>query len=324
MRYRSLFFETDGTGALQLRDIGEAIPKFYNNITVAIDGSSTCTGISYIDSSTASILGTTAVWRDTDKKGKATEDFVEYKVKLKRLLKQLFDNNLSLVKNIDYEEPFIGYTEASKVLMSIRTSVRELIVENEPAYDYSKYTEINNQKWKRLFLAPNKVPDGTEAQKKAVRDKMIAAIPQFKDLTQDEIDASGMGYVATKFRNEFGGDAGLQTKKAVRPFKYNIRFIGVDDEGQAAEDIMLQELVDAVEEWKVPKKVIENGAKIVDLNGHGLFDKHVYNNMGDEDKLLILGYKSDKYVNKIIEANMGWMVSNFQTLYAVIWRISRK
>lgn len=315
-------FIANENNVMELKDVGDCIPQFGCDITISIDGSTTITGISYIDSNTANIIGTTACYRGKDESGKE-ENFVKYKVQLKQFIKRLIDANINRVKYVDYEEPFIGYVESSKVLMSLRTSVPELIEENEPLYNGFVFSEINNQLWKRLWLEPIPVPSGTDNQKRAVKDKIIGIIPSMKICEQDEIDATCMGYVTTRSRLSNGG-LELKRNKPSKPFKYNIAFIGVEEGGHVGEEVMLDELSNTIESAKVPKRVIENGIKIVELNGYGLFEKHVYTNMSDDDKLLILGFNNNKYINVIIENNVSWMIDNYEKIYALVWRVSRK
>ena len=48
------------------------------------------------------------------------------------------------------------------------------------------HKEIPNKKWKRLFLAPDKVPVGTENEKAAVRKKLLTSLPFMEPCVLEE------------------------------------------------------------------------------------------------------------------------------------------
>ena len=190
---------------------------------MSIDGSTTNTGVGILRKSDGALLYSCSFAREDG------ETPVQYKVRLKREIHDILIRN-RYVDTVYYEEPFIGYAEAAKNLLMLRTFIEELIVEYEPHYDYLTHVEVNNMKWKRLFLAPTKCPAGTDLQKKAVRDKLESFMPYLSVVSQDEIDAICMGFIATvQLRN--GVEDSLESKKKIHAFQYNISFIGADCTG---------------------------------------------------------------------------------------------
>lgn len=276
---------------------------------MSIDGSTTNTGIAILREQDGALIYSCAFSRE-----KKDETPVQYKVRLKRAVHQILMNN-TLIETIYYEEPFIGYASAAPNLMMLRTFVEEIIVENEPILNYIKHSEINNKKWKKLFLAPDKCPTGTEAEKVAVRKKLEGYMPFLKEVTQDEIDAISMGFIATvQIRNGLADD--LESKKKPRPFMYNVRFIGADED-----DNMLMEFPDV---YDGPGQLLENGMSLTVCKGTEDFDKHIYKAMGNEDKVLIIKFDSNKHGNLILQYKIGHLASTYEYIYAIVWRKSRK
>lgn len=275
---------------------------------LVIDGSTDNTGMAILRQSDSAIIASIAM-----KHEKQLESAVKYKVLLKREVGRLLARNV-LIRNIFYEEPFIGYVNAAKTLLMLRTFVEELKFECEPALDYIDYKEINNMLWKKEWLAPMKVPVGTKAQKEAVREKLITGLPYLKDVTQDEVDCIAMGFVAiTKL--QVGKEDELLSKKKPTPFNYNVQFIGADDD-----EIAFQELQDICQ---APRSIMENGIKFVTLKGRENWDKQIYSNMGQDDKLLVMRFPSDKFGNIVLEYRIGHL-TNFQYIYGLVWRKNRK
>lgn len=284
---------------------------------MAIDGSSTRSGISIIGLD-RKIKYVIALERGTE----INETSIQYKVALKRFIDSVLERNPG-IGVIYYEEPFIEYIESSKVLLSLRTSVEEIIAERAPLYDYIKFIEAGNQKWKRQFLHPDKVPSGTPAQKLAVRNKIYRMYPLLNTecITEDECDSLGLGLVALdhSFDNT---EESLKSKKKVKPFNYNIQFIGAYDE-----DEMFNDLSELIKTYKIPQKLVDSFMEdpdIVELNGRGLFKNLVYENMGTDDKLLILSFNRGKYANVLLENRVTYISEDRPKVYAIIWRKSRK
>lgn len=279
-----------------------------NKSIISIDGSTSNTGIGILRESDGALLYSLSCSRENG------ESPVRYKIQLKKLVEQIVKNNRN-IENIYYEEPCIGYATAVSNLFMLRAFIEELKIENEPDLDYIHNVEINNMKWKSLFLAPAKCPQGTDLQKKAVRDKLQMYIPLLAGVTQDEIDAIAMGFVATtQLRN--GTESALQSKKAVKAFKYEVRFIGAEED-----DDMLQEFYDV---YNGPQVLLQNGIKLSEIPSRARFDKHIYETMGQEDKILILKFPSNKQGNVILEHKIGHLAANFSYIYAIVWRKNRK
>lgn len=283
---------------------------------LAIDGSTTRSGVSIIGID-KKIKYVIALERDS-----SNETPIQYKVQFKRFLDSVMERNRA-IETIYYEEPFIEYIESSKVLLSLRTSVEEIIAERAPKYDYIKFIEASNQKWKSQFLAPDKVPAGKPAQKAAVTNKVYKLYPLLADekITEDECDSLGLGLVALGHSSSKTEDS-LKSKKKARAFNYNIRFIGANDE-----DEMFNELTAVINTYKIPQSLVDSYLEdpdIIELNGRGLFNNLVYEHMGTDDKLLILAFRSDKYSNVILEHRMAALTKESPMIYAVVWRKTRK
>lgn len=293
---------------LELQEISADKVVLANKSIISIDGSTSNTGVAILRESDGALLYTIACSRENG------ESPVRYKVQLKKFVESLVKSNRT-IENIYYEEPCIGYASAVSNLFMLRTFVEEMKIENEPELDYLKHMEINNMKWKSLFLAPAKCPQGTDLQKKAVRDKLLLYMPYLKSVTQDEIDAIAMGFVATTKLRE-GTDEQLQSKKAAKPFKYNIEFIGAEED-----DDMLQEFYDV---YKGPESLLQNGIKLDEVPSRAKFDKRIYELMGQDDKILILKFPSNKHGNIILEHRIGHLAATFSYIYAIVWRKNRK
>lgn len=277
---------------------------------MSIDGSTTNTGIAILREKDGALFYSCSFSREKDK----GETPVQYKVRLKKAVENIILNN-TLIETIYYEEPFIGYASAAPNLMMLRTFVEEIIVENEPILDYIKHTEINNKKWKKLFLAPDKCPTGTDLEKVAVRTKLEGFMPFLSAVTQDEIDAISMGFIATvQIRNGVADE--LESKKKPHAFQYNIKFIGADED-----ENMLMEFPDV---YDGPGYLLENGLSMTTCKGTSNFDKHVYEQMKNEDKVLIIKFNSNKHGNLILQHRIGHLASTYEYIYAIVWRKSRK
>lgn len=286
----------------------------FKSVIVAIDGSTTCTGLSIVEKDTGALISSLAFIREA--KG---ETAVQFKVKLKRVWTELFKNNKCMEK-IFYEEPFIGFVDSAEKLLMLRTSVEEIIAENEPVLDYIKYTEVNNKKWKKLLLYPEKCPVGTELEKKAVREKILKEMPYMDVCTQDELDAYGIGFVAsTKIKDNCEKD--LKSKKKHKEFAYNIEFIGADDDDEFI--TLISDVVNSGE-IKIPKKVLERGLRIREIGGRGKFNNYVYELMEGDDLVLVIKFKSKHHGDVILKHRIGNIAKEYSYIYAVVWRKSRK
>lgn len=277
---------------------------------IAIDGSTTCTGISFLDVQHGYVLGTMALKRSTG------ESQVRYKIEYKKLIADLLRK--FNITNIFYEEPYIGFAESTKALFLLRSSIEELIIENEPEFEHIKYVEVNNKRWKKELLGDGNCPVGTDLEKAAVRKEIERQLPYMKRVTQDEIDAIGIGFVAIT-RLKSGSEAELASNKKAKPFKFNIKFIGADDD-----DEFFTEFFDDMENYKIPSSVLDNGMTIVNIPGSGIFDNYVYRYMGESDKLLILRFSVKHHGNIILENRISNLTSNNKYIYAIIWRKTRK
>lgn len=296
----------NGMKGIQIDDI-----NIGERFIISVDGSTTITGVSLI-SLKGEPLYTIAFEHERD-----IENAVHYKVKLKREILKLIVNNIGELEYVFYEEPYIGYAQAIKNLFMLSTCIEELKFENEEEIGLLRTKDINNLKWKKQFLAPMKCPSGTELQKKAVRDKLEELFPHlFKvKITQDEVDATAMGIVSVNSLNG-GKEEELDTKKRVRPFKYNIEFKGADDDAGIFTDV--ESITTA------PIKVLENGIIFDSLNSRTSLDKKVYELMGGDDKLIILKFSSNTNGNLILKYNIGELANTYDYIYIFVWRATRK
>lgn len=284
---------------------------------MAIDGSTSNSGVAIIGLD-GKIRYSISLERET----KENETAIQYKVQFKRFLDEILERSRA-IEQVYYEEPFLGYVESSKILMSLRTSVEELIAERAPLYDYLEFREVSNQKWKKQFIAPIPVPASTKAQKAIVARKLFETYINLQncDLTEDECDALGLGLVVLNHSGNNTEDS-LKSKKKARAFQYNVKFIGALDD-----DEMLQELGEVIDTYRIPQKLIDNFMEdpdIIDLPNRGTFDNHVYENMGNDDKLLILSFNSDRYSNIVLKYKIAYMTVDRPKIYAIIWRKTRK
>lgn len=305
---------------------------------IGIDGSSSNTGIG-IMSEQEGLACTIACTRDS---GKKKEDAVEYKLALKKEIEAILLNCKDHIKYIWYEEPFIGYAESSSVLMMIRSTVKEILVEHKDILGDIKYTEVNNKRWKKIFLESrnSRLPSNkgtfnslSEAEKAAVAAVLSPKLvnDNLYDLTcsvtQDEFDACGIvsaGFYA--LRNNLS----LESQKAVHKFKYETVFELYDLTPEETEEDIVQSLDETVGQYNIPSRVVENGITIRQLNGRKLFSNIVYETMGEDDKLLILVYRADKYANVLLtDCTQQDIIDNIrpntiQTMVVYVWRKNRK
>lgn len=278
---------------------------------LSIDGSTSNSGLAILRESDGALMYSMCATRDS--KG---ETPVHYKIRLKRQVADILRRN-KYIQSVYYEEPVIANPSAVANLFMLRTFIEEMIIENEPEFNYIKHYEVANTRWKKEFLAPEKIPKGTDNQKKAVRDKLLAMLPFLLTVTQDEIDAICMGYVACKYLIDGKTAEELQSKKKARPFKFNSVFIGADKD-----DDMLTEFYDI---YNGPEKLLENGICFTEINGRQNFEKHIYETMGSEDdKVLIIKFSTKHHGNTILQYRVGNLAAQYEYIYAVVWRVTRK
>lgn len=306
---------------------------------LSIDCSSTNTGMAVIDDGSNSLIGTIAVGREDG------EDYIAYRLRLKEVLKRFMEGNVRVLKQIYYEEPFIGYASAAEVLYALKITVKEIILENAPRFDKIAFLEVSNKKWKKIFLSPEKVAGNTDVEKKQVQrkimqmfgscvmrgeyDKKTKQVADVLIFTEDECDAIGLGIACKKVRKTGIDDEELLSKKPVRPFKYNVEFeVMPNTEYEDADAWVYENFSTIIQKYKIPDIVVDNGVKIERLKGTGNFEKHVMNTMGNNDMLVILEYNAAKYTDALIKNGRSDLCSIGYTkedlMLAFIWRKSRK
>ena len=277
--------------------------------TLGIDGSTTNTGVSIIRRIDGAQYASIAFTRD-----KKNETPVEYKVYWKRYMYDLLMRN-RLINMLIYEEPFCGYATAAPNLFMLRSSMEELMVENRPDLDFITRIEVNNKRWKKNLITPEKVPADTELQKAKIKEKVLTIAPWMKDVTQDELDAYGLTYTSVNILRNGGLLSELESNKPVHKFKYNSQFLSADEDEGLYMNLLRQ--------CEAPKSVIENGISIIELKRTDNFEKIIYRAMGDNDKLLVLKFKSDTHGDIVLEHRLGDMLVH-EYIYAIIWRVGRK
>ena len=308
IKVRMPYQELNGT--IKIKDINIEDIMVQSHSIISIDGSTSVTGVGILREHDGALCYSLCFEREKD----SGETPVQYKVRLKRAIKSIMERN-TLITKVFYEEPFVGHITSVANLMMLRTFVEEMVFENEPQFDYVTHKEINNLRWKKLFLDPIKVPSGTENQKAAIREKLLSFLPFLSEATQDEIDAISMGFVAC-VRIKDGTEDTLESKKKIHAFQYNIRFIGAD------EDEGMLDIFSSV--YDGPSYLLENGLMLTEVKGTANFDKHVYQSMGADDKVIIVKFNSDKHGHLILKHRIGHIASTYSYLYAVIWRKTRK
>lgn len=281
---------------------------------LTIDGSTSNSGLAIMRECDGALMYTITAKRDSNTKD---ETPVRYKLRLKRNVADILRRN-KYITQVYYEEPVIGNITAIGNLFMLRTFVEEMIIENEPEFDYIKHYEVNNMRWKRLFLQPDKVPSGSDNQKKAVRDKLVSYLPFLKDVTQDEIDAIAMGFVACTC---IKGDTNvaveeLASKKKTRPFQFETDFIGAE-----SDELALMELM---ESYSGPEKLKDNSILFTELGRREKFKDKIYKSMGDDDRILFIKFESKHHGSLILEYDLGSLSVQYDYIYAVVWRRTRK
>lgn len=288
----------------------EDLYRIKRKVIVGIDGSTSNSGITLLDASSGVFLSSISLARGSD------ESAVRYKVEFKKFLTRIMEN--LNIDTIFYEQPFLStsFTNANtvKALFMLRSSIEEIKIENEPKFDNIQHIEVPNTKWKSAILG--KVPTGTDKQKKAVQDYILDSLPMLEPLTEDEFDSTGIAFAG--FRSKSTGSVHvLEAKKKYRPFSYNVEFIGAEDDEEFIDDYM-----DNVYHYKIPKQVLENGVTLIEISGRGLFDNHVYDCMADDDKVIILKFSSKHHSNVVLQYRLA-SIAQSPYIYAIIWRKSR-
>lgn len=281
---------------------------------LSFDGSTSSTGIGLL-SITGVPLASIRMTADVE------ADPILYKVQFKRLVEWLLLSYPTLIE-VCYEEPGLENANSIKALFGLRTTIPEVLIEQKEAMDHRvKFIEIPNGKWKKLFLAPDKIPPGTDLQKIAVRNKLARMYPWASDplISEDECDAFGQG-IAFCSKSIVGEEDDMQSKKAVKPFQFVARIIGAD-----TDDEFIGEYTDRFKKLRIPKRFDGNiELTPIELPGTGRFDKHVFNNMRGDDKVLVLKFKSTSYAPTLLEYDLDNEAVDYNYAYALVWRKTKK
>lgn len=278
-----------------------------NKAILAIDGSTSITGICLLDVNTKSLIARARVIRD-----EIHESPVRYKLALKDFVYQLlvkFPN----IQIISYEEPVIYHASAVKNLFMLRTFVEELIIEHEPDLNYIQHFEVANTRWKKIFLYPDKMKNKTDEDKQAVNEKVKRIYNIGGDLDLNESDAIGLGYATVEILN---GEKNfeLESKKKPTKFQYNIEFTTEDEVG-AIQDIEF-------DKYGIPEKIIDNGIEFRELGNKDKLEDKIYTELQNADFVLVLCFDITKHG----DIAMKYGLSNLDTneVKAIVWRKTRK
>lgn len=277
--------------------------------SVNIDASTTNTGVSLLGYN-KELMYLISIEREPK------ENPVAYKLEYKDFMKKLLLKH-QMLGNIWYEEHFVQYIDAAKMLYMLRSTIEEILIEEKDKL-CNQYREISNKKWKSLLLAicgKGKCPIGSELEKKAVRECLIEAIPSLNhpDVTQDELDSLGVGFVTTIY----GDSVELESKKRITKFKFETKFWGADDD-----DEFFDNFGDGA--GYLPKRLLDKGLIFYELNNREKFANAVYRQLADEDLPLVLKFSSKKYGAVTLEYNIHEVASNNEFVYAIVNRKNRK
>lgn len=301
---RQLF--VDDKNVVQLVNISPASILLTDKCSIAIDGSTSNTGVAIIDQNK------TLKYIMSFESDSADKTPVHYKLALKKELEKIIEGGLDCIVNIYYEAPTLNRKTAIPNLMMLRSTVQEILIERDWNIEY---TEINNMSWKKWFLAPDKIPNGTEAQKSAVFVKLTKYMPFLSVITQDECDAICIGtYAVSKFL-ETGNNEEVKEKKKIKPFKFEIKFIGGDDD---------ECLSDLLEMYNGPDRLLEEGVNIVEVKDKCKLEDEVYRAIGEEDIVAIIKMNAKGHGNVVLKYRLGNLASDFKYIYALVWRTARK
>lgn len=297
-------------GKTTLQEIDKEQMRADQSCTMAIDCSSNSTGIALQTEKDATLKFSVSLIRETG------ETPVQYKVRYKSFVKEVLRRNRD-IQTVFYEEPFIGHPTAVASLYMLRSSLEELKVEYEEEFGNIDVAMISNSKWKGMLFdgEPGWARGGTSEQKKLIRKKMEEYMPFLSVVTEDEVDAAAMGRVCTLHLKN-GTAEELESKPKPVPFLFESEFLGGD-----CDEAIFQGLLDAC---KIPDRVLENGIVFDHLKPRANFKKTVYELMGEDDKLLIIRFPSDKHANVTLEYRIGHIAYSHSYIYAVIWRKYRK
>lgn len=275
-------------------------------VVMSVDCSSSNTGISIIDLETKEPLYSISI-----KPGDSS--FVIYKRELYKIYLELVHG--FNIKNFIYEEPFIGHIQAVEKLMMLKALPMDLEMEMMDEGKEFKVEFINNQAWKKRFLAPLKVPKGTKAQKEATRVRARRVFGELleKKLTEDEIDSIAIGFIWAILRGK-ESEKELVSREFIRKFDYEAHFLCGDSVEEALE-------------WGmdvIPKVVMDNGIVFSKATCNS-FDKEVKELIGNEDRAGIIQFNKGKYANKILEYEVyDILEQDGEFMYAIVYRSKRK
>lgn len=275
---------------------------------MAIDGSTSDTGLSIIDLKTKGLIARMLISRD-----ELSESPVRYKLELKKLVLSIVLNNVN-IKHIAYEEPCIYHKSAIKNLFMLRSFVEEMIIENEPKLNYINHFEVANTRWKKIFLYPDKMTNNTENDKQLVNTKVKQIYSLVGDIDFNETDSIGLGYASAEIIN---GEKNFEllSKKKPTAFKYEIIF-----DNESNPEFIIEDIIDG--NYKIPQKVKDNGIKIKELGNREKLETKIYEELQDEDCVLVISFNKLKHGDVVMKYNLSNLLND--NINAIVWRKTRK
>ena len=302
------------TGIINYSTVSDVLVDKNKEYILGIDASTTCTGIVIYDRELRRPVWSLAAKRED------TEGKVRYKLKLKKLLETLLMQNPS-IQYSEYEEPFIEYADSASDLLALAPTVEEIKIENEPELDYLEHELVPNKRWKKALLG-DKLPSGSSLEKKAITKEIYRLYPFLCSVnglgeilhftTQDERDA--MGLCVAKDMELRGEVRELKAIK-VRPFKYEIEFVGGED---------IDDAIEYVHQLKrIPQIVRNNGMVVTELKRGEKFDTKILETIQNDDIIAVIGFNTNVAGNLYVKYKLA-SYKKYETVYAIVWRSNRK
>lgn len=274
-----------------------------DSVVMGVDCSTTCTGVTIYSVAKKEPIYTFACKRSDN------ELAVRYKVYLKSFMTALILQIKSKLSDIYYEEPFVGqYVESSMTLISMRTFIPEILIENEDKLNrVIEFHEVNNKSWKRDLL-DGKVPSSTELEKKAIADKINKLYSCYKELTQDEHDSLGIAMYGI---HTLQGSAELKVKYN-KGYALSGQFIGADSDTVAYNE--LEYVLD-----DIPKRLKDAEIKLVNVGKKQDVEDEVYKALHQKDIIILAKFVPQEHGRMLLKYQLGEL-TNSDFIYWYVWR----
>lgn len=270
---------------------------------LGVDCSATCTGITVLGLNSQKPLYTIACHRSND------ETSVRYKVYLKMFMKNVLLLNKDHISDIFYEEPFIGkYVESSMVLISLKTFIPEILIENENEINkVIEFHEISNKSWKKDLLG-SKLPVGTEEEKNAIAEKIDRTYKCYVGLTQDEHDSYG---IAKYGANILYGKSESK-EKYKKGYALEGEFIGAENDDMAIAEYQYIRS-------SVPKRLRDKIVEKIDIDKKHDVEDEVYRALNGIDTVILAKFIPKEQGRILLKYQLGEL-TNSSYIYWYVWR----